>query len=305
MLSEDQFVKDWCERMGDLCPFTAKYFLEYINKRDAAQRAQADARPVLYGCRNVETGVVLTVTHRTQVGAATAASARTDNYAKFEPVELFTAPPAESAGVKNSEADLQRVYDAFGIGAKARGIGTLMMNIENVRRFADYLHAVEHEFFMVPGEPDDDHPEEEPAPECLVNSWGSTQAQYIEQFRAALATLSRTHAADGEAGNTVLANLVNAVRWWGSQEDGIPAEVAPAYNAAHLTLGWELSHPMDFDAANKQAAQQQAEPVGDDEGEAFSAAMKIARDLGNHASYAYVWNAALQHAAREQEKKTC
>lgn len=90
----------------------------------------------------------------------------------------------------------------------------------------------------------------------------------------------------------VLANLVNAVRWWGSQEDGIPAEVAPAFNAAHLALGWSLTHPMDFHAAKQashewdaegerclkcgdkdwfasitcssKAAQQQAEPVGDE-----------------------------------------
>ena len=57
--------------------------------------------------------------------------------------------------------------------------------------------------------------------------------------------------ASSEPSNTVLANLVNAVRWWGLQEDGIPAEVAPAFNAAHLALGWSLSHPMDFQAAKQ------------------------------------------------------
>ncbi|UZF26643.1 hypothetical protein [Ralstonia pseudosolanacearum] len=41
---------------------------------------------------------------------------------------------------------------------------------------------------------------------------------------------------------------------------GHAAEVAIAFNAAHLALGWSLSHPMDFDAA----AQQQAEPAADE-----------------------------------------
>lgn len=56
---------------------------------------------------------------------------------------------------------------------------------------------------------------------------------------------------DGVA--TALANLVNAARWWGSQEDGVPAEVVPAFSAAHLALGWSLSHPTDFNAILRQA----------------------------------------------------
>lgn len=79
--------------------------------------------------------------------------------------------------------------------------------------------------------------------------------EYVEACYQARTRLMRT-----DPTNSVLANLVNAVRWWGAQEDGIPAEVAPAFNAAHLALGWSLSHPMDFDAANKQADQQQDNP---------------------------------------------
>ncbi|MEL7893460.1 hypothetical protein [Vreelandella neptunia] len=59
--------------------------------------------------------------------------------------------------------------------------------INNAKRFAEHLHAIEREFFMVPGEPDEDYPDAEPDDECLVNCWGSTTEQYVEQFRAALA----------------------------------------------------------------------------------------------------------------------
>ncbi len=81
---------------------------------------------------------------------------------------------------------LTRLYDLFGIGKRARTPAALICNVENTRRFAEYLHAIEREFFMVPGEPDEDYPDEEPAAECLVNCWGSTKEQYIEQFREAL-----------------------------------------------------------------------------------------------------------------------
>ncbi|MGO3214807.1 MAG: hypothetical protein ACTIJ4_01755 [Halomonas sp.] len=58
--------------------------------------------------------------------------------------------------------------------------------INNVNGFAEHLHAIEREFFMVPGEPDEDYPDAEPDDECLVNCWGSTTEQYVEQFRTAL-----------------------------------------------------------------------------------------------------------------------
>lgn len=90
-----------------------------------------------------------------------------------------------------SESELVEVYEAFGIGANARDIKTLMVNIRNVRRFAEYLAAIEREFFMVPGEPSDE-PEDigcEPEDECLLNKWGSTKDEYVEQFRSALSTL--------------------------------------------------------------------------------------------------------------------
>lgn len=103
-----------------------------------------------------------------------------------------------------------------------------------------------------------------------------------DEIRAQL-DLARAPVETGDgAGNTVLANLVNAVRWWGSQEDGIPAEVTPAFNAAHLALGWSISHPMDFQSAQQQAAprklsrvEQRAASVVEDE---LLAAQPVAED---------------------------
>lgn len=85
------------------------------------------------------------------------------------------------------QPELARIYNVFGLSSNHE-LSTLLANIENTKRFSDLLHAVEREFFMVPGEPSGE-PEDEGAPvddECLVNCWGSTRAQYIEQFRAAL-----------------------------------------------------------------------------------------------------------------------
>ncbi len=91
--------------------------------------------------------------------------------------------------VADAVAWFHAACDLFGIGSGARSASVLMGNLTNVKRFAEYLHAIESEFFMVPGQPDDDYPDDEPEPECLVNSWGSTREQYVEQFRAALTKL--------------------------------------------------------------------------------------------------------------------
>lgn len=101
-----------------------------------------------------------------------------------------TAPPQAAPVPVNAEQTLQEICDLFGIGGEARTPYTILTNIQNTKRFADYLHAIEREFFMVPGEPDDDYPDDEPAPECLLNCWGSSQQEYVEQFRAALVRLT-------------------------------------------------------------------------------------------------------------------
>lgn len=96
---------------------------------------------------------------------------------------LYRKPPVSHGDT----AALRRVYDAFGLGYN-HPVSVLLVNIENTKRFSDLLHAVEREFFMVPGEPSDEPEDEgcEPADDCLVNCWGSAPEQYIEQFRAAL-----------------------------------------------------------------------------------------------------------------------
>lgn len=83
--------------------------------------------------------------------------------------------------------ELASIYAVFGLSSNHE-LSTLLVNIENTKRFADLLHAVEREFFMVPGEPSGEA-EDEDAPiddECLVNCWGSTPAEYLKQFKAAL-----------------------------------------------------------------------------------------------------------------------
>lgn len=87
--------------------------------------------------------------------------------------------------------DLARIYDIFGLH-HSHAISVLEANVRNTKRFSDLLQAVESEFLMVPGTPSDE-PEDEGFPvddECLVNRWGSTQEEYIEQFRAALEHLN-------------------------------------------------------------------------------------------------------------------
>ena len=83
--------------------------------------------------------------------------------------------------------ELASIYNVFGLSSNHE-LSTLLVNIENTKRFSDLLHAVEREFFMVPGEASGE-PEDDGAPiddECLVNRWGSTPAEYLKQFKAAL-----------------------------------------------------------------------------------------------------------------------
>lgn len=106
------------------------------------------------------------------------------------PGPLYAAPPAPTPAVPDSAEILNEICDLFHIGEQARTRSAIMTNIQNTIGFADQLRAVEQAFFMVPGEPDEDYPDEEPADECLVNSWGSTVEQYVEQFRNALPVIT-------------------------------------------------------------------------------------------------------------------
>lgn len=99
--------------------------------------------------------------------------------------------------------ELASIYNVFGLSSNHE-LSTLLVNIENTKRFADLLHAVEREFFMVPGEPSGE-PEDEGAPiddDCLVNCRGSTSGDYLKQFKAALPIAAANLIPDYEAPET-------------------------------------------------------------------------------------------------------
>lgn len=102
-------------------------------------------------------------------------------YAEDAYKAMLAAAPAPAV-----EPDtLGAICDLFMIGKKARTHAAIMANVENTKKFADMLNAVEGEFLMVPGDIDPDYPDDQPY-DCLVNHWGSSVDQYVEQFREAL-----------------------------------------------------------------------------------------------------------------------
>lgn len=102
--------------------------------------------------------------------------------------------PAPSASPAALTDALRQIGAILGPGSNE--LHTLLVCIRNIKHFADCLDAVEREFFMVPGEPDEDDPDGEPSDECLLNRWGSTVEQYVEQFRAAIPHLLTAAPAD-------------------------------------------------------------------------------------------------------------
>ena len=95
----------------------------------------------------------------------------------------------------NADAILSKICDLFLIGKLARTESTILTNIRNVIHHAGLLHAVERDLFPQPELPEDDDPYAEvdeglPAP----NSWAAKdEADYVAQFRAALAARGFTH----------------------------------------------------------------------------------------------------------------
>lgn len=99
---------------------------------------------------------------------------------------------ADASRIAELEAERNAIYDAFGFGEQSRVLSTLTTNLGNLRHFSELLQAIEREFFMVPGEPSDERGDAglEPDDQCLVNRWGSTRGEYVDQFRAALAPIA-------------------------------------------------------------------------------------------------------------------
>ncbi|MGP9679400.1 hypothetical protein ACT3TC_12275 [Halomonas sp. AOP27-A1-41] len=115
-------------------------------------------------------------------------------------------------------AHAETVVDTIGFPARhdiRRQTCVIVTNIQNCWRFAKYLHAIENKFFMVPGEPDEDYPDDE----CLVNSWGSTEEQYIDQFAKAIA-IKQTEAIEQWA--ECLENIVSHIEARHSKDPNYP-----------------------------------------------------------------------------------
>ncbi|MBO4120244.1 hypothetical protein J5T34_05760 [Cupriavidus gilardii] len=105
--------------------------------------------------------------------------------AQAAPASLHAESVKENAErLQGAAADaLQQIGALLGAGEQARTLDVIMPSIRNLKHLSDCLAAIEREFFMVPGEPDEELPGEEVSDECLLNSWGSTVEQYVDQFR--------------------------------------------------------------------------------------------------------------------------
>ncbi|MFJ4455465.1 hypothetical protein ACIP1G_16440 [Pseudomonas sp. NPDC089392] len=89
------------------------------------------------------------------------------------------------------QRDMARIYDVIGLH-HGHPLGVLLTNLGNIKRFADYLGAVEHAFFMVPGESSEEDGEAGGPidDECLLNKFPATSTEhYVDQFREALITI--------------------------------------------------------------------------------------------------------------------
>lgn len=73
----------------------------------------------------------------------------------------------------------------FGIGDNHPSFVTLT-NVKNCKSHSDKLHGIEVKYFMVDGDVDEDYPEEGPVSECLLNSWGESTDEYVDNFVSAL-----------------------------------------------------------------------------------------------------------------------
>ncbi|UKE82777.1 hypothetical protein PJ912_27245 [Pectobacterium colocasium] len=115
----------------------------------------------------------------------------TNGNKNFEVRELYARPVPQA--VSQQEYTLSQIRDILHIGSEVP-LFCIVENVKNANRFADQLAAIEQEFFMVPDEDyhtDDDDQNDEPCEKCLVNRWGSTTEQYVDQFRKALKHIVR------------------------------------------------------------------------------------------------------------------
>ena len=99
-----------------------------------------------------------------------------------------------------------------------------------------------------------------------------TELEEITRLRAEIANLVSENspalltpeAVDGGlVERELIGGLVDGIRWWAAQEDGIPQEVCKAFNDAMGYLGWEYSTQVDTDALANQPAPDSPVDVGE------------------------------------------
>jgi len=134
----------------------------------------------------------------------------------------------EIAELRERNDEMSDVVDSvsstLGIGSKARTKETILTNIDNMKRFTELLHSMERQFFMVPGAPDEEYPDDEPEPVCLLNSWGSTPDEYLRQLGHALR----------EKQSVAVEDYAAALHCWLKEQPGNPPKefVDGVYHAA-------------------------------------------------------------------------
>lgn len=132
--------------------------------------------------------------------------------AMIEPLEWwcggYAAATPELATLREKAAILDKVFDAFGIGALVRTESALMMNIDNVKRREACLSEVERSLFTVSHDPYDDPLEDETDFVCLLN-WGHGPIEYAETMRRVLADKR----ADADRERDVLRKDAERYRW--------------------------------------------------------------------------------------------
>lgn len=167
---------------------------------------------------------------------------------------LYRKPPVSHGDT----AALRQVYDLIGL-SYSQPVSVLLVNFKNIIRFANLLHAIEREFLMVPGEPSGEPEDEgsEPDDVCMVNCWGATHEQYIEQFRAALAMLTDKRTADtintsGHAHcphcavcHTAEETCIQALRrvlalYERTEQSSLPAQPLRMYVSCHTYMSFEM-----------------------------------------------------------------
>lgn len=131
--------------------------------------------------------------------------------------------------------DLARLYDVFHIGNKVRNFATLLANVENAARRSDCLSAIEREFTRTVKDEDGEDTEECPL------SWGADAEEYIEQFRAALASRGLTQETTPDAARETLKRIRDRTRMSSLDFESSASAVTFAYHEALKIVGGEPS----------------------------------------------------------------